>query len=199
MVPGPTGTGTPGPTGPMGPVGPTGAVGPAGPEGPAGPQGPQGYAGKDLLIPFTGTPTKTETNSSAGCSEGTYVVGTDRIGQVVFPENPFKSTETCRINFATPFAKPPICVANASYTYDDANSVVPAIAVRAKESLVYFTIGRDNPGRPMMINYFCFEVPEESAFKPYDLKPTVPYTPPPPSPSINPYMELPKDRSLFTR
>ena len=44
-LPGPTGTGLPGPIGAQGPTGPSGPVGPTGPTGPLGPTGNPGPQG----------------------------------------------------------------------------------------------------------------------------------------------------------
>jgi hypothetical protein len=153
-----------GPMGPPGPAGPTGATGPAGPQGPqgetgpAGPPGPAGSGGSGgFSIPHTGTPTL-GTYSNA-CPPGTKVIGSDQGGQVLLPEG--QSKNQCSINFAKPFAKPPVCVANMGVNYDTYSDEIPSVSVTTSTGFVRFIIAKpgDQFFSPMTIHYLCFEVP----------------------------------------
>jgi len=66
------------------------------------------------------------------------------------------------INFAKPFAKPPICVANMGVNYETFSDNIPSVATTTSTSFVRFIIAK--PGNefysPMTINYICFEPPE---------------------------------------
>jgi hypothetical protein len=180
-------------------------MGPAGPAGPPGPQGPQGYAGKDNVILNTGTPRLMTPNGSISFPEGTYVVGTDRIGQIVFPKGTKRSTFSGAIIFAKAFAKVPVCVATADFKFDDMATVVPAVSVHALTDMMYYTFPPiDDTSSPMTINYMCFEIPEREAreLQYYEEKPSTDFVQPStPSPAVEqPYLQtIPKDRSIFLR
>ncbi|HEX5036706.1 MAG TPA: hypothetical protein VFX30_06075 [bacterium] len=203
----PTIGGTAGPAGPAGSTGPMGPAGPVGPEGPPGPQGPQGYAGKDNVILHTGTPVMMKPLSTVTNPAGSYVVGTDRIGQVVFPNGTRRSTYAGAILFAKAFAKEPVCVATMSLSMENMSAVVPAVAVRARTDMMYYDIEQvDDASIPMTMNYMCFEIPEESPFKQNGIIESPggryiqqPSATPSEEPAVNPYIELPKDRSIFLK
>lgn len=79
------------------------------------------------------------------------------------PDEPEKVT--CTINFATPFTRPPVCVANASFTKlgtTVAPDMIPAIAVAASTSSVQFSFNRIVPAynAGLSINYICQETPQ---------------------------------------
>ena len=152
-------TGIPGPQGPGGPQGPPG---PQGPQGVPGPPGPAGSAATGTL-PYTGIPIPGRPNYTFSCPPGAVVEGTDRVGRIVMPDEPEKST--CTINFATPFIRPPVCVANASFTKIGttvAPDMIPAVAVAASTSSVQFSFNRIVPAynAGLSINYICQETPQ---------------------------------------
>ncbi len=153
--------GATGPAGPPGPMGPAGPQGPPGETGPAGPPGPAGSGSSGFSIPSTGTPTL-GTYSNA-CPPGTKVVGSDQGGQILLPDGQPKSQ--CSINFAKPFAKAPICIANMGVNYETYSDSIPSVATTTSTTFVRFIIAK--PGNefysPMTINYICFEAPESTA------------------------------------
>ena len=92
------------------------------------------------------------------------MVGSDQGGQILLPDGESKSQ--CTINFAKPFAKAPVCIANMGVNFETYSDSIPSVAVTTYPTFVRFIIAK--PGNefysPMTINYFCFEAPERSPY-----------------------------------
>ena len=68
------------------------------------------------------------------------MIGSDQGGQIQMPDGVAKSQ--CTIHFATPFAKPPICVANMGVDFNTYSDNIPSVAVTTHTSFVRFIIAK---------------------------------------------------------